>query len=546
MFRSLGSVFCVVVMAAFVFGCGGGGGGGGTTPDPPVVVDPEPTDAERIAEARQMIATILTNARAQAARASSAASALRTNADATADQITRAASHNTDAQAALTLIENANSAAIAATTPAAAQTALDNAKTAQSTLNTADSAITSIQGIVQAVTNARMQREANELALTNGSSLIQHVRDNKLVFDAILADLKDTATDPLNVGLAGATTRANDGAETCTAPCATFAKDIGTGADRVAGMRRVTVSPLPTSGSTTPTLTGTSTLLHGFDLKNATNTTFVNAYTDITKTRVVRTQTALDDSTTTGVNEAAYENRDVGDTDYLLAGIWIQNDGGGDPAIAAFAYGSQPLTATVAECGPTELAAASNGGITRVCTQPSTVSNISDFVEDGRDVNATYSGQANGAHLAAGETSYFTGDVNLTAQFVNPTGGDGTESNGSIEGAVTNIVVGGQSIDGSIELQQHTFANAIGALFNGDAVGVVEGNAYGGSWKGQFFGQEFRRSETTGNVTGNTPERTTTVTYKAQAPGSVAGNFYVVKDSTPGDEAFIGAFGAHR
>ena len=116
-------------------------------------------------------------------------------------------------------------------------------------------------------------------------------------------------------------------------------------------------------------------------------------------------------------------------------------------------------------------------------------------MEDGRDVNATYSGQANGAHLAAGETSYFTGDVNLTAQFV----GDGTDSKGSIEGAVTNIVVGGQSIDGSIELQQHTFANAIGELFNGDAVGVVEGNAYSGSWKGQFFGQEFRRSETTGN-----------------------------------------------
>ena len=133
MFRSLGLVCCVVVMAAFVFGCGGGGGGtaqmpDATEPDPPAVVDPGPTDAEQIAEARQAITTILSNARTRAQAASSVSSSIRTNADATAAQITNATNNNTAARAALALIENANSAAIAATTPAAAQTALANAR----------------------------------------------------------------------------------------------------------------------------------------------------------------------------------------------------------------------------------------------------------------------------------------------------------------------------------------------------------------------------------------------------------------------------------
>ena len=186
MFRSLGSVFCVVVMAAFVFGCGGGGGGtaqmpDATKPDPPVVVDHrEPTDAEQIAEARQAIMTILSNARTRAQAASSAASSIGINDDATADHGARARNHNTATQEALSRIVSANSAATEATTPAAAQTALANARRAQSDLNAAASALSSIQSAVQMVTNARTQREMDERALTNNSSLIQHLRDNKL------------------------------------------------------------------------------------------------------------------------------------------------------------------------------------------------------------------------------------------------------------------------------------------------------------------------------------------------------------------------------
>ena len=528
MFRSLGSVFCVVVMAAFVFGCGGGGGGtmtggNGTMPGPA-----EPTDAERITEAQEMVADILSAARTRASVASSAASALGANLDATAAQITSAGNHSTAAQAALRLIESANTDALAATTPDAAETALSNARAAQNTLNTAASAIATIQSAVQAVTNARNQREMDERALTNNSSLIQHVRDNKLVFDAILADLKNSATDPLTIGPTVAGTSE-----------AVYPKNTGTGAERVVGMRGVTVNTL-TSNSTTPALSGTGRLPHGFDLKND-SLLFVNAYTDITQTRVVRNKiTAIGDPVTR-------EDVDVADTDYLLAGIWLTATN----TIEAFAYGSQPLTAPIANCDVTEgtSSGVAYSGRTRVCEDATSASNISDFVEDGRNVNATYRGQANGAHLAAGETSYFTGDVNLTAKFVNPTSSDGSgdDSNGSIEGAVTNIVVGGQSIEGSIELQQHNFTtNAIGAEFGDEAVGVVEGKSYSGSWKGQFFGQEFRRFSENSTEAGNTPTATTTVTYKPQAPGSVAGNFYVVKESTPEDEAFIGAFGAHR
>ncbi len=546
MFKSLGSVLCVVVMAAFVFGCGGGGGGGGTAQMPDMPPD-EPTDAELIDDTQQEIATILSNAQTRASVASSAASSIRTNDDATAGQIANAASQSIAAQAALKLIEIANTAAKEATTPAAAKTALTNAETAQTNLNAAALAISSIQSTVQTVTNARMQLARDETAQTGGSSLIQHVRDNKLVFDAILADLKDSATDPLTVAAAD------------TSNLAVYPKDEGPGAARVVGMRTVTVTPVSgttlTSNSTTPTLRGTSTLPNGFDLDNATATTaattFVNAYTDINKTKVVQTRTVLDSDLNTEGNQAGYENIDVTDTDYLLAGIWLQNN-----TIGAFAYGSQPITTefgnnrfdedgnintTPGRCGATESDA--NSTPVKVCTTEASGADISDFVEDGRDVNATYRGQANGARLAAGETSYFTGDVNLTAKFVNPTSADGagTDSNGSIEGAVTNIVAGGQPIEGSIELQKHTFnENGIGGRFEDEAVGVVEGKSYSGSWKGQFFGREFRRTP------GLNADGKTEVKYESQAPGSVAGNFYVVKESTPKDEAFIGAFGANR
>ena len=552
MFRSLGSVICVVVMAAFVFGCGGGGG---TTPtDPPDVVDPVLTDAERIAEAQQMVANILTSARARAAAASSAASALGANPDATAAQITSAASHSADAQSALARIVSANTAAIAAATPAAAQTALTNAQTARNTLSTAADAIVSIQSAVQAVTNARNQREMDERALTNNSSLIQHLRDNKLLSDTV----RDALTiDSIVVGGAGNSGPSSGNPRVvCAEPCAEFPTDIGTGADRVTGQRTVRMRGL-ISSSTTPTLTGTSTLSHGFDLKNATNTTFVNAYTDISRERRSRNSAVNTDDPATLHDERYNYNPD---TDYLLAGIWL-TVGATDLStsrIMAFAYGGQPTSsATPNFCSGNEGSGESGTGTTsvtnRVCGPTAGFNTISTFVKDGQDFTATYRGKANGAYLAGGDSSYFTGDVTLTAEFENPTGtATGT---GSIEGEVTNIVAGGQSMAGSLELQEQSLGDDISGddkFAAGSTVGVVDGKSFDGSWKGQFFGMtRVTRSQTSVPVrdTSDPVVTTTTITttYSPQAPGSVAGTFYATQQSNPaGEAAFIGAFGAHR
>ena len=195
MLKFLRLAVCVVCIAAFASGCGGGGGGSATTPvmecpqgqvgTYPDCMDPPPTDEQRITEARQEVASILSNAQARAGAASSAAAAIQTNPDATPEQITDAASHSNAAQNALALIVSANTAATLATTPAQANAALANARAAQGTLNTSASAISNIQGAVQATANQRQQQAADEMALTGGSSLIRHLRDNKLLADAV-------------------------------------------------------------------------------------------------------------------------------------------------------------------------------------------------------------------------------------------------------------------------------------------------------------------------------------------------------------------------
>ena len=557
----------VVCIAAFASGCGGGGGGGsattpvmecpqgqvGTYPDCTDPPPAEPTDAEKIAAARQELSNILTNARARAGAASSAAAAIQTNSDATADQITNAISHSSAAQSALASIESANTAATLATTPAEANTALGNARAAQGTLNAAASAISGIQGAVQAAANQRQQREADEAALTGGSSLIKHLRDNKLLADAVRNAISDTS---IVVGQAMNPGDISSGARTpCAEPCAEYPAN-SEGTNRVTGQRTVKLQSL-VSSSTTPKLTGTGRLSHGFDLNNGT-TTFVNAYTDISQERRgARNQVEAADDPTTPYNEQYDYNLD---TDYLLAGIWLTVDNANlsNSRITAFAYGGQPTNnATLNFCGSNETGDSGTGTTSvtnRVCVGTTGFHEISDFVKDGQDVTATYTGNANGAYLAGGGTSYFTADVSLTAEFQNPTGGtdDGT---GSIVGEVTNIVAGGQQMAGSIELQKQTLENNIGGndkFAAGTTVGVVDGKSFSGSWKGQFFGMtKFTRTQTTVTATDTSDPpvttRTITTTYSPQHPGSVAGTFFATQQSAPaGDAAFIGSFAASR
>ena len=560
MLKLLGLTVFVVCIAAFASGCGGGGGGSAQMPDttPPVVEpDPEPTeptDAERIAAARQLLATILTDARSLAQTASSVAAAVQFHPDATAEQVASALGYAADAQSALAAVETARDAGnAAAITLAQAQTAVMDAQAALANLTAAQSAVASLQSALEAVASQRQQMVADETALTNNSSLIKHVRANKLLSDAVLAAPLTTGTTfsdgSIFVGPAGNSGPSSETTRVaCTAPCAEFPANIGTGETAVTGQRTVRIGTL-VSDSTTPTLTGTGRLPYGFDLDNGipgtAPTIFINAYTDIAQERRVRNITSGDTDTTP--HDERYDYKP--DTDYLIAGIWLTVGATlSDSSITAFAYGGQPLSLAPDFCTTVESNTSSQSNTTsRVCANPAATafSTIGGFVDDGKDVTATYTGDANGAYIAGGDTGYFTADVELTAEFINPTTGD---NRGSIQGAVSNISAGGQPMAGSIELQKQPLADDIGAAFAaGMAVGVVDGKSFSGGWKGQFFGQRTTRSVSSGTNAGDPTITDVTTTYTSQAPGSVAGTFYATQRSNPaGEAAFIGAFGAHR
>ena len=576
MLRYLGLTIMVVCLTAFASGCGGGGGGGSAMEEempPPVMecpqgqvgtypdcMDPPPTDAERIADAQDTIADIVADAGSRELAARTAAAQVQFHVDATADQIATALAYSQAAQVALADVTAASAAANAATTPEAAEMALADARAALVDLIAAQTGAESIQDAVLLAESQRQQQMADVAALTGGSSLIQHVRANELLSDAVLGAL---APASIVVGAVGATTRNADDTETCAAPCATYPADTGTGATRVTGQQTVRITAgaeTLVSDSKTPSLTGTGRLPNGFDLKNNDNnpTIFVNAYTDISKTRLnVRTRTDVvnDDPNTEG--DQRYTEMDVADTDYLVAGIWLTVGANfGDSRISAFAHGSQPIPADHNFCSGIEESTATVSGTTttdRNCVQTTGVNTIEAIVKDGEDVSATYTGDANGAYVAGGDTSYFTADVTLTAEFQNPTGGAATDNEGSIQGEVTNIVAGGQQLAGSIELQKQTLGNEISGAFDmGTSVGVVDGKSFSGSWKGQFFGRRATRSVETDSVRDTNADPVTTMTtitttYTPEAPGSVAGTFNATQQSAPANSAaFIGSFAAHR
>ena len=551
MLRYSGLAVLVVCIAAFASGCGGGGGGGGTAEEmPPPVMEcpqgqvgtypdcmdpppPEPTDAQKIAAARQELSTILSNAQARAGAASSAAAAIQNSPDATADQITNAISHSNDAQSALALIVSANTAATLATTPAEANTALGNARAAQGTLNTAASAIAGIQGAVQVAANQRQQREADEAALTGGSSLIKHIRDNRKVYDDVIGGLTASSI------VVAATSSTNEATYPYHkgAPSTVYPKPSD--ADRgVLGIKITVAGTEVLSNSKSGKLTGVGRLTQGRDMTNDGGTVFVNAYTDISVDK--QTKVAADQGSTEGV-DARYNY--VADADYLLAGIWL-NDSSTPPSLGAFAYGKEALAASKSFCSFDE--GNNTSTLESVCGNTNGLNTINGFMADDTDKTYTYRGGANGAYLAAGKASYFKADVSLTAEFIDE-GGTGT---GSIEGEITKITAGGKSIPGSIELKKYDLTDTnFPNLFEGSVAGVVAGNAYAGDWKGQFFGMRYDKKstrETRKADPNNNVLRQVTTTYTPGAPNSVAGTFYATKQSGEGNAAFIGAFGAHR
>ncbi len=551
MLKLLGLMVFVVCIAAFASGCGGGGGGSAMTPEepPPVMecpqgqvgtypdcTDPGPTDEQRIAAARQLLADLLMDARSLAQTASSAAAAVQFHPDATAEQTQLALGYAADAQTYLAAVEAARDAGnAAAATLTQAQAAVTAAQAALGNLANAQSAAAGIQSAVEAVASQRQQREADVIALTNGSSLIMELIDNKRVVDAAIDALALTSlvVDP-------ALATATDGA-TCTAPCALYPADTGTGSTRVTGVRSVQVNSLGSNAR--DTLTGPSRLQYGFDFKNSDGTTIVNAYTDIQQTKLGDNPATplYGPSDDDGTDDEKETDHVLNDTDYLLAGIWLTSSG-----ITAFAYGSEPITGIKNFCTVSQNSGP-RGSTTRTCAVTEGFGTISSFVVDPGDARtATYRGDANGAYLTGGDTSYFQASVELTAEFQNPASGAAT---GSIEGTVTNINAGGQSIPGSIELQKVDLADAgIADEFTAGVAGTVGGDPYVGNWKGQFFGLRAKQPETDSDTNDAYPLITTiTTTYTPDVPGSVAGTFYATKQTEFGGKAaFIGAFGAHR
>ena len=562
MLRDLGLAVLVVCIAAFASGCGGGGGGGTAEEMPPPVMecpqgqvgtypdctDPGPTDEQRIAATQNTIAGVVTNARNLAQAANSAAAAVGVHEDATAAQRENAGAQAGAAQTALTAVLAASGAGNAATTPAAAEMALADARAELENVRAAQLAVAAIQNTVNAVAEARRQREADEMALTGGSSLIKHLRDNKKVSDAVLRSLGDSsiivndiatatgnsATYPFHTG-----TRNNAGAGVYPQP-----------QDSERGVLGVTITVGGTGGEAvssataqTAKLGGMGRLSQGLDVKNSDNTLFFNAYTDIAVEQRVGTGVEDDTTGTPNINEA-YQY--VADPDYLLAGIWL-NDATATPSLGAFAYGNENIT-DAARATSLNRCSATQNALPNTCAEATGFHQITNFVSAGGELKATYRGDASGAYLAGGMTSYFTADVELTAVFRNVDDTNVTGSN--ISGEVTNITAGGKSIEGSIDLIRHTFtANNIGGPFedasNVDpaAVGVVAGKSYSGRWTGQFFGKRTKGSPLSPKNTNDGRD----YEYQPDAPNSVAGTFYVIKQSAPaGDAAFLGSFGAYR
>ena len=208
-----------------------------------------------------------------------------------------------------------------------------------------------------------------------------------------------------------------------------------------------------------------------------------------------------------GAVEAVTATDAADDNDYLMFGLWLdENDDGTTDTFGAFAVGGTDYAVNVAN--------AVTG-------------------------TATYSGKAAGAHHKTGDgVNWFHGDARLTANF-----DDATEP-GNISGAIRNIrVAGGAAMSAPIYLGQADLSDG-SAIFNGKAFmgaptapGAMT-HEFDGTWSGSFFGS-----------TTNDPD-TADVDESITAPKAAAGTFGVTKSEGTGDdmivESFVGAFGAHK
>ena len=189
--------------------------------------------------------------------------------------------------------------------------------------------------------------------------------------------------------------------------------------------------------------------------------------------------------------------------DYLLFGLWLDEDDQGVDSFGAFGGGGDAF----ATAGRTELTG-----------------------------TASYSGEAVGARHKTGKgISWFEGDASLTAKF-----GSDTDL-GTIGGSISNIsVAGGDALADPIHLVQTDLTDNSN-VFSGTSTMGLSPDAYVGTWSGGFFNDPVAPADGEDALTGD-----------AMHPRAVAGTFGVTRDTMMGEgddettitESFVGAFGA--
>ena len=195
------------------------------------------------------------------------------------------------------------------------------------------------------------------------------------------------------------------------------------------------------------------------------------------------------------------------DSDYLVFGVWLQEDGDGDDA-----NGNQPAFAAFADGG-------------------------TDFaVSNDLTGTATYKGSATGVYTAGSSVDYFQGAATLTAKFT-------TDAADTISGEVNGIMAGGISMDDDVITFNSSPIDSDGSFSGAARMGpptVMDNEAtypYNGMWGGQLYGPA-------GDTDADTDAAATTM------PTGAAGTFGVTGPVGEGDDAmtrsYVGAFGAHK
>ncbi len=546
MFRSLGSVLCVVMMAAFVFGCGGNGGGTQTAmPDPtppPMVTCPGGSTAPTMDECPPVGPTPEEMALQDAQEAAGAAyMAAKMAMDSAKDYVAMQ-----NAQKYADMAKEANDAAQAATTSAMAEQYQMQAETARDQAR--DAAMTRSLGITKLANAIRNQSDINNAILEGteppdpvsntvrvGEALAASATGNPVVvgtdlgggdsFDNASISQTSPASIPNHRGSARVTYDDSGPMFTVGLPATTLLL-----ADRVS--RGETPTPLMTRGGWIGAELVGEHRRPPDSTTETDSTTYANVYTDIQPP----TQAYAADSATTAFTvgtSVIVAGEVTGDGSNFAATLNVNPTDNLAPVMGQFRCITAPCSISVDDSGKITASAGYTfhlgDGITMQDPDylawgvwlrvpgagpppPPVVNTHAGAFASGNDPfevraalkgKATYNGVANGLYSAAGMVEQFDADVMLEANFGGTVGADSdleaagspdTRLLGAVTGTVSNIKAGGMDVDGSLSLLRAPVVagtqgeTATSSGFTGKTDGILGGMTYRGQWGGQFYG----------------------------------------------------------